>query len=422
VVIDVAGGDGGRGAVSFRREKYVPMGGPDGGDGGRGGDVVLIADSTDSTLAGFRERRRFHAPPGGAGGKNMRHGAAGDDVVLHVPPGTMVRDADSHELIADLDRVGARLVVGAGGRGGRGNTHFATSTRQAPRVGELGAKGSSRRVHLELKLIADIGLVGLPNAGKSTLLAALTGAHPKIAAYPFTTLHPNLGVAQTQAGATLVIADVPGLIEGAHRGVGLGIDFLRHLERTRALVHLVDATQSPDEVEAAVSAVRAELGAFSEALASKPQLLALNKNDLLDEPQRRALRARFARAPLIAAAELDGTEELLASAATLVAGVRGGEAEAALAQATGQGEHRLYRHRSRRQAPAVSRDGEAYRVTSDGIERLVAMTDMESDEAVAVLQRKLRSAGVDAALAAAGCQDGDTVRIGELEFTYADDG
>jgi GTP-binding protein len=420
VLINVAGGDGGRGAVSFRREKYVPMGGPDGGDGGRGGDVVLIADSTDSTLAGFRERRRFHAPPGGAGGKNLRHGAAGDDIVLHVPPGTIVRDADTDELVADLDHHGARIVVGSGGRGGRGNTHFASSTRQTPRVGELGAKGSGRRVHLELRLIADIGLVGLPNAGKSTLLAALTGAHPKIAAYPFTTLHPNLGVAQTRSGATLVIADVPGILEGAHRGVGLGIDFLRHLERTRALVHLVDATSGPEGVAAAADAVRAELSAFSGALAAKPQVLALNKADLLDPVQREALAARFPGAPLIAAADLDGTTELLETAAGLVATVRTLELQVALTQPEA-GEHRVYRHRSR-QAPAVSRDGEAYRVTSDGIERLVAMTDMESDEAVARLQQKLRGAGVDAALAAAGCKEGDTVRIGELEFTYADDG
>jgi GTP-binding protein len=407
--------------VSFRREKYVPMGGPDGGDGGRGGDVVLVADSTDSTLAGFRERRRFHAPAGGAGGKNQRHGAAGEDVVLSVPPGTIVRDAQTEELIADLDRPGARIVIGAGGRGGRGNTHFASATRQTPRVGELGARGGSRRVHLELKLIADVGLVGLPNAGKSTLLTALTGAHPKIASYPFTTLHPNLGVAETAAGTTLVIADVPGLIEGAHRGVGLGIDFLRHLERTRALVHLVDATLAPDDVDAAIAAVDAELAAFSAALAAKPRLLALNKDDLLDGARREALVERHPGALLCAAADLEGTAELLERAAALVATVRGAELEAALAQPGEPGEHRVYRHRSRRQAPAVSREGDVYRVTSDGIERIVAMTDMESEEAVARLQQKLRVAGVDAALAAAGCADGDTVRIGELEFVYADD-
>ena len=397
------------------------MGGPDGGDGGRGGDVVLVADSTDSTLAGFRERRRFHAPAGGAGGKNLRHGAAGDDIVLHVPPGTLVRDSDTEELIADLDHPGARVVVAGGGRGGRGNTHFASSTQQTPRVGELGERGSSRRVQLELKLIADIGLVGLPNAGKSTLLAALTGAHPKIAAYPFTTLHPNLGVAETSSGATLVIADVPGLIEGAHRGVGLGIDFLRHLERTRALVHLVDATRAPQDVDDAIAAVNAELSAFSEALASKPRLLVLNKRDLLDDAQRAAVAARHPDALLIAAADLDGTAAVLDRSALLAGRARAAQLAAALSQPSEPAEHRVYRHSPRRQTPAISREGEVYRVTAAGIERLVAMTDMDSDEAVGRLQQKLRSAGVDAALAAAGCVDGDTVRIGELEFIYADD-
>ena len=421
MTIDVAGGDGGRGAVSFRREKYVPMGGPDGGDGGRGGDVVLVADSTDPTLAGFRERRRFHAPPGVAGGKNLRHGAAGSDIVLHVPPGTVVRDADTDELICDLDHPGARAVVGGGGRGGRGNTHFASSTRQTPRIGELGERGSRRRVHLELKLIADIGLVGLPNAGKSTLLAALTGAHPKIASYPFTTLHPNLGVAETTAGTTLVIADVPGLIAGAHLGVGLGLDFLRHLERTRALVHVVDATEGCAAVDAAITAVAAELSAFSDALAAKPRLLALNKRDCLGEAEQAELRAAHPGALLIAAADLDGTDALLEEAAVLVSTVRAAELSIALAQPGTLGEHRVYRHRPRRQAPAVSREGDGYRVTADGIERLVAMTDMESEEAVSRLQQKLRSAGVDAALASAGCVDGDTVRIGELEFVFADD-
>lgn len=421
MTIDVAGGDGGRGAVSFRREKYVPMGGPDGGDGGRGGDVVLVADSTDPTLAGFRERRRFHAPAGVAGGKNLRHGAAGADIVLHVPPGTIVRDVDTDEVLCDLDRPGARTVVGGGGRGGRGNTHFASSTRQTPRIGELGERGTQRRIHLELKLIADVGLVGLPNAGKSTLLAALTGAHPKIASYPFTTLHPNLGVADTAAGRTLVIADVPGLIAGAHRGVGLGLDFLRHLERTRALVHLVDATQSLEAVEGAIAAVDAELVAFSSALAAKPRLLVLNKSDLLDDIQRTEVSARYPEAPLIAAADLDGTDAVLERAAALVAAARSAELGLALAQPGEPGEHRLYRHRPRRQAPAVSREGDVYRVTADGVERLVAMTDMDSEEGVARLQKKLRSAGVDAALVAAGCVDGDTVRIGELEFTFADD-
>ena len=405
--------------MSFRREKYVPHGGPDGGDGGRGGDVVLVADATDTTLAWFRDRRRFHAPNGGAGGKNQRHGENGDDIVLSVPPGTVVRDQATGDVIADLDRTDARIVVADGGRGGRGNVHFASSTRQTPRVGELGAKGVQRTLLLELKLIADIGLVGLPNAGKSTLLAALTGAHPKIASYPFTTLSPNLGVAETAGGAPLVIADVPGLIEGAHRGVGLGIDFLKHLERTRALLHLVDASAGVDGVRDAIAAVVGELGAFGESLGSRPRLLVLNKDDLIDDVTRAELRRIYPDARFIAAAEWRGTADLLDAAAALAASARA--VEPIVTDVTEPGEHRVYRHRARRTPPAVSRDGKVFVVTSEPVERRVAMTDLESDEAVERLQRWLRVAGVDDALAAAGAADGDTVRIGTLEFVYADD-
>jgi len=263
VSLDLVAGDGGRGAVSFRREKYVPNGGPDGGDGGRGGSVVLRAAVQSSTLADYRQRRRFSAGPGGAGGKSNRHGKDADDLVLEVPCGTVVTDASTGELIADLAEDGACCVVAKGGRGGRGNARFASPTRRGPRLSELGAKGGRRSVHLELKLIADVGLVGLPNAGKSTLLAALTGAHPKIADYPFTTLTPNLGVAEVEGGRTLVIADVPGLVEGAHRGAGLGIDFLRHLERTRVLLHLVDGSLGAAAAGHALDLVAAELRAFS---------------------------------------------------------------------------------------------------------------------------------------------------------------
>jgi GTP-binding protein len=426
VLIDVAGGDGGRGAVSFRREKYVPMGGPDGGDGGRGGDVVLIADSTDSTLAGFRERRRFHAPPGGAGGKNLRHGGAGEDVVLHVPPGTIVRDADTEELIADLDHHGARIVVGSGGRGGRGNTHFASSTRQTPRVGELGARGSHRRVHLELRLIADIGLVGLPNAGKSTLLAALTGAHPKIAAYPFTTLQPNLGVAELEGGRTVVIADVPGLIEGASQGAGLGLDFLRHLERTRVLVHLVDASAGAGAALEALRQVDAELRAFSETLAAKPTLVALNK---MDVPEAAAAAEELVRGPLpdafrIAAAGHEGTGELLDAAAARVAQARAEEAAARAAAASSPADapQRLYQQRRRGLGEfTVEADEGVYVVRGRDVERAVAMTDLDNEEALTRLQRRLRQAGVDEALRRAGAAQGDTVRIGEIEFDWSDE-
>jgi GTP-binding protein len=417
VTLDVAAGRGGRGAVSFRREKYVDNGGPDGGDGGRGGDVVVIADHNETTLSRYRERRRHHAPDGGAGSRSNRSGAAGDDVVLPVPPGTVIVDEGTGETLGDLTQDGDRLVVARGGRGGRGNARFATSTHQAPRIGELGTSGESRRIHLELKLIADVGLVGRPNAGKSTLLAALTGARPKIAAYPFTTLHPNLGVAELAGGRTLVLADVPGLIEGAHEGVGLGVDFLRHLERTRVLVHVVDCSGGAAAAREAIAQVEAELHAFGTSLGERPRLVALNKCDV---PEGREAAAELAReidgALPISAAGRQGTDELLAAVANSVAEARA--AAEAMPAVTVAGGHRVYRHRPRAAPPEVVREGEAFRVLSVQVEGAVERTDLESEEALIALQRRLKRWGVDAALAAAGCVEGDTVRIGEAEFNY----
>lgn len=422
VVLDVAGGDGGRGAVSFRREKYVPAGGPDGGDGGRGGNVVVVVDHNETTLSRYRERRRFHAHDGGPGQRMQRTGADADDLVVPVPPGTVVSDAESGERLADLVRDGERVVVAAGGRGGRGNARFASSVRQAPRVGELGEKGGHRRVKLELKLIADIGLVGLPNAGKSTLLAALTGARPKIADYPFTTLHPNLGVAELSGGRTVVLADVPGLIEGANRGAGLGLDFLRHLERTRVLIHVVDVSGGAEAAGEAIGQVRAEVAAFGEALAARPVVMAFNKLDVPGAAEAAdELSAEWPAALRIAAATGEGCAALLEAAARLVARAR--EEEVAAAPAAGEnGGHRVYRHRPRsREVPVVVREGDVFRVLSASVERMVSMTDLESEEAVQRLQRRMRGAGVDEALAAAGCGEGDTVRIGEAEFLWSDE-
>jgi len=437
VSLDVAAGSGGRGAVGFRREKYVPRGGPDGGDGGWGGSVVLVVEPGDSSLSRYRERRRFHAPDGRPGGGSLRSGRDGPDLLLAVPPGTVVTDAESGELIGDLASPGQRLVVAEGGRGGRGNAHFAGAVRQAPRIADLGEPGAERRIHLELKLIADIGLVGLPNAGKSTLLAALTGARPKVAAYPFTTLHPNLGVAEMSGRHTLVLADVPGLIEGAHEGAGLGIEFLRHLERTRVLIHVVDCTAGAAAARLAIEQVAAELAAFSPQLAERPTLVALNK---VDVPDARAaageLESEFPGAHRISAAGGTGTRDLLEAAALLVTAARASAARppspplggSHSARAAGEGAgveggHRIYRHVPRALArPQVDREPDgAYRVTDAAILRIVERTDLDEDEAVEVLHRRLAAAGVDAALAAAGCQDGDTVRIGSAEFTYAAD-
>ena len=409
-------GDGGRGAVSFRHEKYVPAGGPDGGDGGHGGDVVVIADSDDMSLTAFRERRRFRAPAGRAGEAGRRSGRAGEDLLLRVPPGTVVRDGDI--LLADLDRRGARVTAARGGAGGRGNAHFASPTRQAPRVRELGEPGERRRLHLELKLIADIGLVGLPNAGKSTLLAALTGAHPHIADYPFTTLHPNLGVAETSAGRTLLIADVPGLIQGAHTGAGLGTAFLRHLERTRGLAHVVDAAAGAEAALAAIAVVDRELGAFSAVLAARPRLLVFNKIDVPEAGAAvAALREEFPDAAVISAATGAGCAPLLDA----LGGLLDASPPAPVADAPAHPAHRVYTHRAA-PAPVVTRERDGFRVSGPTAERMVARTDMESDEAVARLQQSLRRAGVDDALRAAGAVDGDTVQIGESEFTFSEEG
>ena len=425
--LDLAAGAGGRGAVSFRREKFVPDGGPDGGDGGRGGDIVLLADAGLSSLGDFRDRRSFRAAAGRPGAGSRKAGADAPDLVLRVPTGTVVTDAAGGEELADLVRHGQRFVAAAGGRGGRGNARFATSTRQAPRLGELGAPGERRTVHLELKLIADIGLVGLPNAGKSTLLAALTGARPKIADYPFTTLTPNLGVAELEGGVAIVVADVPGLIEGAGQGAGLGLDFLRHLERTRLLLHVVDVSAGEAEAREALRVVAAELAAHG-ALATRPRRVVLSKCDLPGAAAiAAALRAsggELAAADAVSGVTGDGCRELLDSAGADVLRLRAAEASGAAPGAVpaAEGGRRVYRHRPGGLAAiAVGREGAAWRVIGTAVERAVAMTDLGSEDAVGVLQRRLRGGGVDAALAAAGVAPGDTVRIGNAEFEWVPD-
>ncbi len=277
-------GDGGNGCVSFRREKFVPKGGPDGGDGGAGGDVILVADEALSTLLDFQFRRHLRAQRGGHGEGSHRHGRRGGSLVVPVPVGTVVKDADTHELLADLVRHGQRVVVARGGRGGRGNARFATATRRAPRQAEPGAPGEERRFQLELKLLADVGLVGLPNAGKSTLLSQVSAARPKIAEYPFTTREPYLGVVALADGTSFVLADIPGLIEGAHRGAGLGHEFLRHVARTRVLIHVVDVTAPGRDPLADFEVVNGELWQYDVALRTRPMLVALNKIDQLITP------------------------------------------------------------------------------------------------------------------------------------------
>jgi GTP-binding protein len=321
--VQVAAGRGGPGCVSFRREKYVPKGGPDGGDGGRGGDVVLAVDPHLKTLLDFRNRPLFRAASGERGEGANRTGRDGADLVIRVPAGTVVSD-DQGRVLADLVEAGECWVAARGGRGGRGNAFFASATRQAPRYAQPGEEGEERRLELELKLIADLGIVGLPNAGKSTLLSRLTRARPKVAPYPFTTLSPNLGLARLDAEREMVLADLPGLIEGAHEGKGLGLEFLRHVERTRGLVYLVDAT-SPDPA-ADFAVVRREIESYSRELAERPGIVALSKIDLVPPERRRpeAFPGPWRDVLLLSAVTGEGIEELEARAWSLLEAHRPG--------------------------------------------------------------------------------------------------
>jgi GTP-binding protein len=409
-------GDGGRGVISFRREAHVPRGGPDGGDGGRGGDVVLRVDPELGTLADLRFTREIAAEPGRPGAGGNRTGHSGADRVLAVPPGTLVVDRATGETVADLITPGEEIVVARGGAGGKGNARFASSTRRAPRIAEDGGKGERREVDLELKLLADVGLAGLPNAGKSTLLAALTSARPKIADYPFTTLSPNLGVARLD-DRELVIADIPGLIEGASRGVGLGEEFLRHVERTRLLVHVVDAARADPLGD--IATIDAELAAYGRGLAARPRLVALNKIDL---PEARAavpaltsaLSARGTASVAVSAASREGVGDLLRAIFNrcppreVVAPAAPRERRIAFAGGA--------------QDWKVLREGDAFRVIGDRVERLASGIDWDSPDASAYFQHQLIRTGIERELRAQGAKEGDTVRIGSLELEWRESG
>ncbi len=411
--ISVRGGDGGRGVIAFRREAHVPRGGPDGGDGGRGGDVVLRADPQLASLGDFRVKRVFAAESGGAGAGSNRSGKAGGDLVVRVPVGTTVRDAASGAEVVDLVAAGAEIVAAKGGRGGRGNARFVSSTRRAPRIAEDGQPGERRELDLELRLIADVGLAGLPNAGKSSLLAALTRARPKIAAYPFTTLTPNLGVARLEE-RELVIADIPGLIEGASTGAGLGEDFLRHIERTRLVVHVVDAAR-PDPL-ADIATIDRELAAYGRGLDARQEIVALNKIDLAEARERvpelvETLRARGREALAVSAATGEGVDRLAKQLFTLV-----GPRPAAEAAAR---ERRIVFAGSARDVRVEREDG-AFRVRGDRIERLAAGIDWASGDASAYFHRLLQRSGVERRLRELGVKEGDTVRIGRLELEWSE--
>ncbi len=411
--IYVQAGNGGNGAVSFRREKYVPRGGPDGGHGGKGGDVVVVIDSRLNTLLPFRRRAHFRAERGAHGQGSNKHGKNGADAIVPVPPGTVVRDAASGSLIADFVHPDDRAIVARGGRGGRGNSAFASSTNQAPRWAEKGEPGEERWITLELKLLADVGIIGLPNAGKSTLLASVTAARPKIADYPFTTLIPNLGVALAD-DREVVLADIPGLIEGAHAGAGLGDKFLRHVERTRLLVHLLDGAL--DDPLDGFEKINQELKAFDPRLAAKPQIAALNKMDLPNVQDKwpqihKALNRRGVPSWPISAATGQGVRELLRAVAERLAEIP----EAAPPPET---ELPLIRPEGDENAFEVSREAHAFRLRGRKVERVVAMTNFDQEEAILRLHRVFQAMGVTDALERAGVRPGDYVRIGDVELEW----
>ncbi len=407
----------------MRRESHVPRGGPDGGDGGRGGSIYVSVDTGQTTLRDFEQKRRLQAGEGGNGGNKKSHGKAGKDLEIGVPPGTAIFDAVSGDLIADIVSREQRVMIVKGGRGGLGNAHFVTSTHQAPRHAQRGEPGETREVRFELRLIADVGLVGLPNAGKSTTLAALTAAQPKIGDYPFTTLEPNLGVIELglEDGRRPTVADLPGLIEGASMGAGLGFAFLRHASRTRILVHVVDASTADPLRDAAI--IREELAAHNPALLEKTTLVVLNKIDRPGVRERlEELRTGFSALGLksIACSALGGAlgegitdlrnelAELLPDAETL----------ALPTEPAGVVVHRI--DPIAVSGFEVSRDGESYRVRGKAIERLVHQTDFARDESAQRFHHELKRQGIESALRKAGCRAGDTVAIGELSLEWED--
>ena len=418
--VNVKAGDGGNGIVAFRREKYVPKGGPAGGDGGKGGSVILRADEGLRTLVDFRYQTHYKGKRGEHGSGAKQHGRSAEDIVLRVPVGTVVRDADTKKLLGDLREHGQEIVVAQGGRGGRGNARFVSSTHRAPAFAENGEKGEERWITLELKLLADVGLVGFPNVGKSTIISRVSAAKPKIANYHFTTLAPNLGMVRVDAGRSFVIADVPGLVEGAAEGAGLGHRFLRHVERTRVLVHVVDiaGSEGRDPLED-LAVIRGELERYAPHLNEKPMVIVANKADLMSEADRDAAIARLAEAypgvkifAMSAATDPDLNALIyhLADVLDAIGPVEYNEEDFDEVEDVPVKEEAPFR---------VQKIGpDAYEVVGPEIEGLVGRTQFDRDEAVERFMKILDNMGIEKALRAAGIQDGDTVVVGPMAFDY----
>ncbi len=424
VEVYAKGGDGGAGAVAFRREKYVPRGGPAGGDGGRGGSVILQADGALRTLVDLRYQKHLRAKNGQPGASSDKTGADGEDLVVRVPVGAIARDTVTGEVIADLVADGQRAVLARGGAGGRGNARFATAIHRTPRFAEKGEPGEERQASMELRVLADVGLIGYPNAGKSTLLAKISAARPKIADYPFTTLSPVLGVVEA-GDDSFVVADIPGLIEGAAAGVGLGHEFLRHIMRTRLLVHVVDVSEfSGRDPMGDYDAIRRELALYGAGLELKPEIVAANKIDMPEahsraDSLRDALEPRDVRVLNISALTGEGVQALMYEVSAMLSQLPPDEAPIVDGGAS-EAPRRYTARGPRLRDVSISRDGEVFVVSGEGAERLVQRTDLNNEAALRRFYGMLARAGVVDALREAGMGEGDTVRIGDTEFVFAE--
>lgn len=417
VKIHVKGGNGGNGMVSFFRAKYITHGGPDGGDGGRGGDVIFVGDESMGTLMDFRYKRMFKAGNGQDGGKRNCFGKDGESVVIKVPVGTVIREAESGKIMADITKHGEEKILIHGGKGGKGNQHFATPTRQAPRYAEPGRVAKEYDVILELKLIADVGLIGFPNVGKSTLLSMVTNANPKIANYHFTTLAPNLGVVEGRYGDSFVLADIPGLVEGASEGVGLGHAFLRHVERTKVFIHVVDAAgvEGDNPVEN-VRKINQELEAYNPELMKRPQVIAANKTDIPgSEENVECLKEAYEKEGFevfpISAATNKGLDELLTKVAEILKNYP--------EDIVFEEEYEEYDEVAVDQEPfTIEVEDGVYVVRGVGVEKMIGYTNIDTEKGFAFFQRYLKEKGIIEALEEKGIQEGDTVRIYDMEFEF----
>lgn len=417
--ITVKSGDGGNGAATFRREKYVAAGGPDGGDGGKGGNVYFVVDPDSNTLVDFRFKKKFKAQNGENGSGSNCYGKSGESIYIKVPRGTIIKDAQTGQVVADLSEIGQQELVLPGGRGGKGNSHFATATRQAPHFAQGGEKGIEKELILELKLLADVGLLGFPSVGKSTLLSVVSSAKPKIAAYHFTTLEPNLGVVKTKHGDSFVMADIPGIIEGASEGVGLGIQFLRHVERTRLLLHIIDVSgmEGRNPVED-FYAINAELKKYSEKLAARKQIIVANKIDSMqDESLYKKLEELAKKEGLeiykISAATKQGVDELMDVVAKELK-------ELPKEELIDYDERKVYTLEEEKEGFEITREKDMWVVDGPSVQRLMSRVNLEDNESMYYFQKNLDALGVNAALKKAGVKEGDTVRVVDWELEWYD--